>query len=77
MAFLRATFTPQEQWNVVLTPVTAEFKDYAGRRLSRLEPQAAAGGEHAWRTAAQLRNSGGGWQRGRRFRTWRDWMVSC
>ena len=30
VAFLRATFTPQEQWNVVLTPVSAEFKDYAG-----------------------------------------------
>src|SRR5215216_6407512 len=30
LAFLRATFTPQEQWNVVLTPVSAEFKDYAG-----------------------------------------------
>src|SRR5215216_2702887 len=30
VAFLRATFTPQEQWNVVLTAVSAEFKDYAG-----------------------------------------------
>ncbi|HEU4508352.1 MAG TPA: PKD domain-containing protein, partial [Pyrinomonadaceae bacterium] len=30
MVFLRATFAPQEQWNVVLTPVTTEFKDYAG-----------------------------------------------
>jgi RHS repeat-associated protein len=30
VAFLRATFTPQDNWNVVLTPVTAEFKDYAG-----------------------------------------------
>ncbi len=30
IAFLRATFTPQENWNVVLTPVTTEFKDYAG-----------------------------------------------
>ena len=30
VAFLRATFTPQENWNVVLTPVTTEFKDYAG-----------------------------------------------
>ena len=30
VVFLRATLTPQEQWNVVLTPVTAEFKDYAG-----------------------------------------------
>ena len=30
VAFLRVTFTPQEQWNVVLTPVSAEFKDYAG-----------------------------------------------
>src|SRR5829696_5721088 len=30
VTFLRATFTPQEDWNVVLTPVTAEFKDYAG-----------------------------------------------
>src|SRR5215213_5676441 len=30
VAFLSATFAPQENWNVVLTPVTAEFKDYAG-----------------------------------------------
>ena len=30
VTFLRATFTPQEQWNVVLTPASAEFKDYAG-----------------------------------------------
>src|SRR5215510_13919614 len=30
VAFLRATFTPQENWNVVLTPVNAEFKDYVG-----------------------------------------------
>ncbi len=30
MAFLRARFTPQENFNVVLTPVTAEFKDYSG-----------------------------------------------
>ena len=30
VAFLRATLTPQEQWNVVLTAVNAEFKDYAG-----------------------------------------------
>lgn len=30
VVFLRATFTPQEEWNVVLTPVTTEFKDYAG-----------------------------------------------
>nr|ART36397.1 C664 [uncultured bacterium] len=30
LVFLRAVFTPQEQWNVMLTPVTAEFKDYAG-----------------------------------------------
>jgi streptogramin lyase len=30
LAFLRATFTPQENWNVVLTPVNAEFKDYVG-----------------------------------------------
>ena len=31
ITFLRATLTPpQEDWNVVLTPVTAEFKDYAG-----------------------------------------------
>src|SRR5215217_2057242 len=28
VTFLRATFTPQENWNVVLTPVTTEFKDY-------------------------------------------------
>ncbi|HEY2961613.1 MAG TPA: RHS repeat-associated core domain-containing protein [Pyrinomonadaceae bacterium] len=30
VAFLRATFTPQENWSVVLTPVSTEFKDYAG-----------------------------------------------
>src|ERR1044072_7576684 len=30
VGFLRVMFTPQEQWNVVLTPVSAEFKDYAG-----------------------------------------------
>src|SRR5215207_4514327 len=30
VTFLRATFTPQEDWNVVLTPVAAEFKDYSG-----------------------------------------------
>ena len=30
VSFLRATFTPQEQWNVVLTATSAEFKDYAG-----------------------------------------------
>lgn len=30
VAFLRAAFTPQENWSVVLTPVTGEFKDYNG-----------------------------------------------
>ena len=30
VTFLRATFTPQENWSVVLTPVNTEFKDYAG-----------------------------------------------
>ena len=30
MVFLRATLATQEQWNVVLTPVATEFKDYAG-----------------------------------------------
>lgn len=30
VTFLRATFTPQENWTVVLTPATTEFKDYAG-----------------------------------------------
>ena len=30
VALLRAALTPQDNWNVVLTPVTTEFKDYAG-----------------------------------------------
>jgi len=30
VAFLHAAFAPQENWNVVLTPVSTEFKDYAG-----------------------------------------------
>ncbi|HEX3252719.1 MAG TPA: hypothetical protein VHS05_24990, partial [Pyrinomonadaceae bacterium] len=30
VVFLRAMFTPQENWNVVLTPVNTEFKDYVG-----------------------------------------------
>jgi hypothetical protein len=30
VAFLRATFTPQDNWNVVLTPASTEFKQYAG-----------------------------------------------
>ncbi len=30
VAFLRGTFTPQEDWNVVLSAVSAEFKHYAG-----------------------------------------------
>jgi RHS repeat-associated protein len=30
VAFLRATFTPQDDWNVVLTPASTEFKEYAG-----------------------------------------------
>ena len=30
VALLRAVLTPQENWNVVLTPVTTEFKDYSG-----------------------------------------------
>ncbi|HEV8431561.1 MAG TPA: RHS repeat-associated core domain-containing protein [Pyrinomonadaceae bacterium] len=30
IALLRASLTPQENWNVVLTPVTTEFKDYTG-----------------------------------------------
>lgn len=29
-AFFKALFTPQEEWNVVLTPVVSDFKDYAG-----------------------------------------------
>src|SRR5690348_8273591 len=28
--FLKALFTPQEEWNVVLTPVASDFKDYVG-----------------------------------------------
>ncbi len=30
VALLRAALTPQENWNVVLTPTTTEFKDYSG-----------------------------------------------
>jgi hypothetical protein len=30
IALLRASLTPQENWNVVLTPVTTEFKDFNG-----------------------------------------------
>jgi RHS repeat-associated protein len=30
LAFLRLAFTPEESWNVVLTPVNLEFKDYVG-----------------------------------------------
>ena len=30
VSLLRAALTPQETWNVVLTPVTTDFKDYAG-----------------------------------------------
>ena len=30
VAFLRAAFTPQEDFNIVLTATNAEFKDYAG-----------------------------------------------
>ncbi len=30
IALLRASLTPQENWNVVLTPVTTEFKDFTG-----------------------------------------------
>ena len=30
VALLRASLTPQENWNVVLTPVTTEFKDFTG-----------------------------------------------
>jgi len=30
LSLLRAALTPQENWNVVLTPVTTEFKDYSG-----------------------------------------------
>jgi len=30
ISLLRAALTPQENWNVVLTPVTTEFKDYSG-----------------------------------------------
>lgn len=29
-SFLKALFTPQEEWNVVLTPVASDFKDYVG-----------------------------------------------
>src|SRR3954447_12233237 len=30
IALLRATLTPQDNWNVVLTPLSTEFKDYSG-----------------------------------------------
>ena len=30
IALLRASLTPQENWNVVLNPVTTEFKDFTG-----------------------------------------------
>src|SRR5215217_3388049 len=30
VSLLRAALTPQENWNVVLTPVTSEFKDFTG-----------------------------------------------
>ena len=30
ISLLRAALTPQETWNVVLAPVTTEFKDYSG-----------------------------------------------
>src|SRR6185295_725693 len=30
ISLLRAALTPQDNWNVVLTPVTTEFKDYSG-----------------------------------------------
>jgi RHS repeat-associated protein len=30
IALLRASLIPQENWNVVLTPVTTEFKDFSG-----------------------------------------------
>ncbi|HEU4796386.1 MAG TPA: hypothetical protein VFT02_12190, partial [Pyrinomonadaceae bacterium] len=30
VAFLRATLTPQDNWSVVLTPASTEFKEYAG-----------------------------------------------
>ena len=30
IALLRASLTPQDNWNVVLTPVTTEFKDFTG-----------------------------------------------
>src|ERR1044072_8707617 len=30
IALLRASLKPQENWNVVLTPVTTEFKDFTG-----------------------------------------------
>jgi len=30
VTFLRATFTPQETFNIVLTPVSGQFNDYAG-----------------------------------------------
>ena len=30
IALLRASLMPQENWNVVLTPVTTEFKDFTG-----------------------------------------------
>ena len=30
VSLLRAALTPQDNWNVVLTPVSTEFKDYSG-----------------------------------------------
>src|SRR4026209_1909781 len=30
VSLLRAALTPQDNWNVVLTPVTTEYKDYSG-----------------------------------------------
>ena len=61
VVFLRAMLTPQEQWNVVLTPVTAEFKDYAGLDYHHSSRKLLLAANTPGGTTAQLRNSGGGW----------------
>ena len=58
VTFLRATLTPQESWNVVLTPVNTEFKDYAGvdyhhsSRKLMLSANTPAGLPHNFETIA-------------------------
>ena len=69
VAFLRATFTPQEQWNVVLTPVSAEFKDYAGvdyhasSRKLLLAANTPGGQPHNFETVAADGSRGGVFER--------------